>query len=377
MLHFSTFESNSRLIPLDQPSTILQENNIKRSDKNPLILKLETFVNANLHNEQFGVEQLAEMMGMSRSHLHRKLHKVKGKSISRFIREYRLEAARKMLIEKEMTASEVSHAVGFGSPSYFNKCFTEYFGYSPGKARLKVDQEITRNTESKSSKNKIFLWLSGLAAAILIGFLIFSQNKKEAVMYAGINAEDPSIPRIAPHLRGFYTHFVFPACEIFLDGEKINLKRNEKIKIAIDQVVIIKYKYAAVGIRIFYATDLHSRSPEIFLINDGNRYNVARITVVHSDKKEEKGNAGIGFFVEGEDATGYNSVKKFHQHIKDIQFKVDIKSDGRMEISKNSKIVLRFNPEKWERTIDSNVEHILNLNGKDIGRDILKNITGG
>ncbi|MCM8825840.1 MAG: hypothetical protein NC937_06885 [Candidatus Omnitrophica bacterium] len=211
----------------------------------------------------------------------------------------------------------------------------------------------------------------------LVPFITANQNKKEAVMYAGINAEDPSIPRIAPHLRGFYTHFVFPACEIFLDGEKINLKRNEKIKIAIDQVVIIKYKYAAVGIRIFYATDLHSRSPEIFLINDGNRYNVARITVVHSDKKEEKGNAGIGFFVEGEDATGYNSVKKFHQHIKDIQFKVDIKSDGRMEISKNSKIVLRFNPEKWERTIDSNVEHILNLNGKDIGRDILKNITGG
>ena len=192
MLHFSTFESNSRLIPLDQPSTILQENNIKRSDKNPLILKLETFVNANLHNEQFGVEQLAEMMGMSRSHLHRKLHKVKGKSISRFIREYRLEAARKMLIEKEMTASEVSHAVGFGSPSYFNKCFTEYFGYSPGKARLKVDQEITRNTESKSSKNKIFLWLSGLAAAILIGFLIFSQNKKEAVV-AETTPEEKSI----------------------------------------------------------------------------------------------------------------------------------------------------------------------------------------
>ena len=147
-----------------------------------LLEKLEAHIAGNLHNEQFGVEQLAEMMGMSRSHLHRKLHKIKGKSISRFIREYRLEAARKMLIEKEMTASEVSHAVGFGSPSYFNKCFTEYFGYSPGKARLKVGQEITRNTESKTSKNKIFLWLSGLAAAILVGFLIFSQNKKEVIV---------------------------------------------------------------------------------------------------------------------------------------------------------------------------------------------------
>ncbi len=189
MLHFSTFESNQRLIPFDETSAILQENNTKNNDKHPLIAKLETFVNANLHNEQFGVEQLAEMMGMSRSHLHRKLHKVKGKSISRFIREYRLEAARKMLIEKEMTASEVSHAVGFGSPSYFNKCFTEYFGYSPGKTRLKVGQEITRNTVSKSSKSKMFLWLSGLAAAILVGFLIFFQNKKEVVVAETIPEE--------------------------------------------------------------------------------------------------------------------------------------------------------------------------------------------
>ncbi|QCX01704.1 helix-turn-helix domain-containing protein [Aggregatimonas sangjinii] len=182
MLHFSTFERNQELIPFDQPRVILQKNNSNKSDKNPLIAKLETFVNANLHNEQFGVEQLAEMMGMSRSHLHRKLQKIKGKSISRFIREYRLRVAREMLIEKEMTAAEVSHAVGFGSPSYFNKCFTEYFGYSPGKARLKVGQEISRNTKSKSSKNKIFLWLSSVAAIALVAFLIFYQNKKEVVV---------------------------------------------------------------------------------------------------------------------------------------------------------------------------------------------------
>ncbi|MBM1107820.1 helix-turn-helix domain-containing protein [Aurantibacter crassamenti] len=155
--------------------------NIPMTDSGQSLLdKLEVHITANLENEQFGVEQLADMMGMNRSHLHRKLHKVKGKSISRFIREFRLEKAREMLIEKEMTASEVSHAVGFGSPSYFNKCFTEYFGYSPGKARLKVGQEITGKAES--SNNKSLLWVGGLAATILLGFLIFSQDKKEVVI---------------------------------------------------------------------------------------------------------------------------------------------------------------------------------------------------
>ena len=147
-----------------------------------LLERLETLISANLDNEQFGVEQLAEMMGMSRSHLHRRLQKINGRSISRFIREYRLERAKKMLIEKEMTASEVSHAVGFGSPSYFNKCFTEYFGYSPGKARLKARYVQTRSSTKKSSGKSKLIWLGGLAAIVIGTFLFFSSKTTDTAV---------------------------------------------------------------------------------------------------------------------------------------------------------------------------------------------------
>ncbi|WKN42936.1 helix-turn-helix domain-containing protein [Tunicatimonas pelagia] len=99
--------------------------------------KIEHHIDNNLKNEQFGVGQLSKLMGMSRSHLHRKLKKIHGKSVSQVIREYRLEVAKKMLLKKEITASEVTYHVGFSSPSYFSKCFTKYFGYPPSKAKGK------------------------------------------------------------------------------------------------------------------------------------------------------------------------------------------------------------------------------------------------
>ncbi len=114
--------------------------------------KLESLIAANLNNEQFGVEQLANLVGLSRSHLHRKLQKINKKSISRLIREYRLEEAKKILIEKEMTASEVYYQVGFGSLSYFSKCFKEYFGYPPSKVCSKIIQSTNTDIQYRSLK---------------------------------------------------------------------------------------------------------------------------------------------------------------------------------------------------------------------------------
>lgn len=188
-LHFCTFERNGELVPLVQPRSILLENNNIKENKHPLLQKMERFIVVNLDNEQFGVEQLAEQVGMSRSHLHRKLKKVSGKSISQFIREYRLQEARNMLIEKEMTASEVSHAVGFGSPSYFSKCFTEYFGYSPGKARLKVGRGETHLSRKNFTGRSKLPWLAGLAALVMAGFLYFYFNKRQEVVAESVPKE--------------------------------------------------------------------------------------------------------------------------------------------------------------------------------------------
>jgi signal transduction histidine kinase/DNA-binding response OmpR family regulator len=88
-------------------------------------------VEKNIGNEKFGVEQLGEEVGMSRSQLHRKLTALIGESPNQFIRSFRLQRAHDLLKQKAATAAEIAYQVGFGSPSYFTKCFHEKFGYTP------------------------------------------------------------------------------------------------------------------------------------------------------------------------------------------------------------------------------------------------------
>ena len=96
--------------------------------------KLAEIVEANISNEQFGVDDVVEEINLSRSQIHRKLQEISGQSITQFIREIRLERAHEMLLDGEGTASEIAYKVGFSSPTYFNKCFSDHFGFTPGEA---------------------------------------------------------------------------------------------------------------------------------------------------------------------------------------------------------------------------------------------------
>lgn len=119
-----------------------------------LLLKLREVVEANIDNEQFSVEDLAASVAYSRSHLHRKLRELTGRSISQFIRTIRLERGMELLKGEVGTVSEISFRVGFGSSTYFIKCFSEEFGFSPGEVKRKVAEgwfeQTTESTDAPS-----------------------------------------------------------------------------------------------------------------------------------------------------------------------------------------------------------------------------------
>ncbi len=96
---------------------------------------LNEIIEANLSNEKFGIEELSMKMGMNRMSLYRKIKLSTNKSGSQFIRELRLEKGKELLENEDITVSEVSYRVGFGSPTYFSKCFRDYFGVAPGELR--------------------------------------------------------------------------------------------------------------------------------------------------------------------------------------------------------------------------------------------------
>ncbi len=110
-----------------------------------LIEKLTKILEVNLEREHFGVKEFTKEAGLSRSQLHRKLLSITGKSTSRFIRDYRLEKAMEMLQNNSATASEIAYRVGFNSPTYFNTCFHDYYGFPPGEVKFrepKVEDDV-------------------------------------------------------------------------------------------------------------------------------------------------------------------------------------------------------------------------------------------
>ncbi|MBK6622269.1 MAG: response regulator [Saprospirales bacterium] len=93
-------------------------------------------IEANLEDEGFSVVELGQQIGMSRSQLHRKLSALTGFSPNEVIRNMRLERAKQLLEKKAGNAAEIAYRCGFSSPTYFTKCFKEYFGMLPSEVNL-------------------------------------------------------------------------------------------------------------------------------------------------------------------------------------------------------------------------------------------------
>jgi AraC-like DNA-binding protein/tetratricopeptide (TPR) repeat protein len=127
------------------------------------IRRLADIILENLGNENFGVKELAGESGMSLYSLSRRLHSINRKTVNQFIREVRLHKALEMLQNDEYTVSEVAYKTGFGSASYFNKCFHEFFGYPPGKVKKGAtnnwEQNILNQVIAENKLNKT-IWKS-------------------------------------------------------------------------------------------------------------------------------------------------------------------------------------------------------------------------
>jgi TolB-like protein/AraC-like DNA-binding protein len=137
-------------------------------------------ISDHLSDESFGIEELRQGLGLSRSQLHRRLQKITGLSTSLFIRSVRLKKAYELLKEGDLSVSEVAYRTGFSSPSYFNKCFHELYGFPPGdihKQKIaEIDQrnifnpkELSDNDEgNKSAFRKRKLYFYGIAVLVIV-----------------------------------------------------------------------------------------------------------------------------------------------------------------------------------------------------------------
>ncbi|MDE6653102.1 MAG: helix-turn-helix domain-containing protein, partial [Muribaculaceae bacterium] len=90
-----------------------------------------SIVEREMGNSELSVEGIADELGISRVQMYRKIKALTNYSVAEMIRNIRLKSAANMLKTSGSTVSEVAYAVGFSSPSYFSRCYKDYYGESP------------------------------------------------------------------------------------------------------------------------------------------------------------------------------------------------------------------------------------------------------
>lgn len=82
--------------------------------------------------------ELASYVGLSRRQLQRLFQKYLLSTPSRYYLQLRLQRARELLVQTNLSLVEISAQTGFVSSSHFSKTYKEYYGHSPSSERRRV-----------------------------------------------------------------------------------------------------------------------------------------------------------------------------------------------------------------------------------------------
>lgn len=95
--------------------------------------KILALIEEHLSDSEFSVEKLAELYGVSRIYLNRKIKALTGETSNQFLRNIRLKHAAELLKQNVLTVSEVTWEVGYNDLRTFRTRFKEKFGVSPSE----------------------------------------------------------------------------------------------------------------------------------------------------------------------------------------------------------------------------------------------------
>ena len=89
------------------------------------------------------LDEISEKVSMTNPAFCRYFKKITGKTFTRFVNEYRLAHAAKLLHEKQISITQVCYESGFNNFSHFNKQFKEFTGKSPSVYRNELKYSVS------------------------------------------------------------------------------------------------------------------------------------------------------------------------------------------------------------------------------------------
>ncbi len=116
-----------------------RKENVAEIDK-AFINKFRKLIEEKLIDSDLNVDEIGKGLGLSRVQLYRKIKTLTNYAPNELVRIIRLKASEQLLIHTEKSISEIAYESGFSSPSYFTKCFKEYFNESPTEYMKRIKQ---------------------------------------------------------------------------------------------------------------------------------------------------------------------------------------------------------------------------------------------
>jgi AraC-like DNA-binding protein len=107
---------------------------VRKGNKKNVVQYIEHMINEHFI-DQFNLDELAEQVSMTKSHLCRLFKAVNGGTIMGHLLERRLDEAERLLKFSDMTITEICYNCGFNNLGYFYRAFAGKYGIAPGKYR--------------------------------------------------------------------------------------------------------------------------------------------------------------------------------------------------------------------------------------------------
>ena len=96
-----------------------------------LMQRVMVVINENIGDSDLSVDMIAQKVGISRVHLHRKMKELTNQTPHSFIRNIRLQQAAKLLKEGKQSITDVMYICGFSNSASFSTMFKNLYGCSP------------------------------------------------------------------------------------------------------------------------------------------------------------------------------------------------------------------------------------------------------
>lgn len=108
---------------------------VRNSRHSEVVDKVIRYVEEHYKDEELSLNQVADHVSFSANHLSTVFHQEYGQSFVKYLTDFRINKAKKLLRDTNMRSSDVCYEVGYKDPHYFSSIFKKNLGVTPTQYR--------------------------------------------------------------------------------------------------------------------------------------------------------------------------------------------------------------------------------------------------